>query len=153
MLSVYRNAIGELITQFEATIDHKAGDGMMVFLNDPVEIDNPIKLGAELAMAMRAKVSELIGSWSAIGYDLGFGIGMSYGYATIGLIGEKDRSDYSATGHHVNLASRLCDTAEDGQILITKRMYSELEPSIACDFLEKKEIKGFSNLIDIYNIN
>lgn len=128
VLGEYHHVLGELISGYDATIDHRAGDGMMVFLNDPIVIDRPAVRAIELAMDMRSRVQRLLPGWSRFGSQLGFGIGVSYGPATIGLVGYADRFDYAASGRFVNLASRLCDVARDGQILVTGRVMSELGP-------------------------
>ena len=102
----------KLINTHRAGVDHRMGDGIMVLLNDPLPCEDPAGDAVRLAVAMRAKMVELSKQWKRLGHRLGFGVGVSLGYATVGMVGYEDRSDYTASGTAINVAARLCDMAE-----------------------------------------
>ena len=114
VLAEYHEALGELIYRFEGTLERFTGDGLMVFFNDPLPVDDPAERAVPMAVAMRDRVAELAAGWSRRGNDLGFGIGIAQGFATLGRIGFEGRFDYAAIGSVTNLAARLC--AEAGPV-------------------------------------
>ena len=122
VLREFHAAVGPLVTRFEGTLDHFSGDGLMVYFNDPVPCPDPAERAVRMAVAMRAAVGELMSGWRRRGFDLGFGIGVAQGYATLGRIGFEERVDYTAIGTVTNLAARLCGEARAGQILLSKRV-------------------------------
>ena len=122
LLAEYHGAVGPLIRKHEGTLDRFTGDGMLVFFNDPLPCPDAADRAAKLAIEMRDAVANLVPSWAKRGHTLGFGIGMAQGYATLGRIGFEDRFDYTAIGAVINLASRLCADASDGQILASGRL-------------------------------
>ena len=103
----------------------RAGDGVMIILNDPIQIDEPAAKAVGLAVSLRDEIRLLCNQWRSYDYDLGFGIGLSYGYATLGLVGSQNHQNYTAIGPSVNIASRLCDHASDGEVLATQRVRTE----------------------------
>src|SRR5271167_2823448 len=127
VLREYHDALGPLIHRYEGTLDRFAGDGLIVFFNDPVPCPDPALRAVRLAVAMREAVGSLASSWAARGHEIGFGVGIAQGYATLGRIGFADRFDYSAIGTVTNLAARLCDEARDGQILVTRRIAGAID--------------------------
>jgi class 3 adenylate cyclase len=122
LLSEYHAAIGEIIIKYSGTLERYAGDGVMVIFNDPVPVDNPALQAVLMALDMRTAIGGLIEKWRELGHDLGFGIGIAHGFATLGTIGFEGRRDYAAIGTVSNVASRLCDEAKPGQILISPRV-------------------------------
>jgi adenylate cyclase len=114
VLGEYHDALGPLIHRYEGTLDRFAGDGLIVFFNDPVPCPDPALRAVRLAVAMREAVGSLASSWAARGHEIGFGVGIAQGCATLGRIGFADRFDYSAIGTVTNLAAGLCDEARDG---------------------------------------
>jgi class 3 adenylate cyclase/CheY-like chemotaxis protein len=152
VLREYHDALGALVVEFEATVGHFAGDGLMVYFNDPVPCPDPPARAVRLACAMRKQVGALIESWRRHGHDLGFGVGVSFGYATLGQIGFEGRFDYDAIGSVVNLASRLCDEAEAGQVLINQRVYAAIEELVDVERLPDFTLKGFQRPIPAYNV-
>jgi class 3 adenylate cyclase len=121
ILDDYYQTVGELIRSFNATLGTFAGDGIMAYFNDPVPCLDPAYQAVEMALALREPMGTLIESWKEEGYDLGYGVGVAYGYATLGMVGFESRNDYTAVGSVVNLASRLCSEAHAGEILIDSR--------------------------------
>src|SRR5207247_9585212 len=122
LLADYHAAMGPIVASFEGALDHYAGDGIMVFFNDPVPTPDPARRAIDMAVAMRAAAQDLLRDWRRPGHDIGLGLGISQGYATLGQIGFAERMDYTAIGTVTNLAARLCAEAKDGQILIGARV-------------------------------
>ena len=127
VLREYHSTLGTQIFRFEGTLERFAGDGLMVFFNDPLPCPDPAVQAVQMAIAMRQQMSELIEGWRKRGHHLGFGVGIAQGYATLGMIGFEGRIDYGAIGPVTNLAARLCDKAQGGQILISQRVYTAVE--------------------------
>jgi CheY-like chemotaxis protein len=127
VLQVYHRAMGELLNQYQATVDHFAADGCLAFLNDPVPCPEPAIQAVRLAVAMRDRMADLTARWRRLGNDLGFAVGVALGYATLGRIGFDGRYDYAAIGAVVNTALRLASAARDGQILASGRVASAVE--------------------------
>lgn len=152
VLQTYHRDVGELIARHRGTIDHRAGDGIMVILNDPIPCKHPAYDAVQMAIEMRDHMRTLLRKWRRQDYDLGFGVGIAFGYATLGMVGDETRSDYTANGTVINLASRLCEAAQADQILITQRTLSEIERSFEIESLGTREFKGISRQQKIFNI-
>ncbi|TYL53937.1 adenylate/guanylate cyclase domain-containing protein [Agromyces mariniharenae] len=152
VLAEYHRALGELIYRFEGTLERFTGDGLMVFFNDPLPVDDPAERAVAMAVAMRERVAELAHGWSRQGNDLGFGIGIAQGYATLGRIGFEGRFDYAAIGSVTNLAARLCAVAEAGQILVAQRVYSAAEGLATGEPVGELDLRGFSRPVRAFAI-
>jgi len=152
VLREYHNAVGSLIFRFEATLEHFAGDGLMAFLNDPVPCPDHAARAIEMAIAMRGEVGELRKKWEKRGFELGFGVGIALGYATLGQVGFEGQFHYMAIGSVANLASRLCDQAKDGQILITQRVYADVEDMAEVEPVGEFTFKGFHKPVPAYQV-
>ncbi len=152
VLQTYHEEMGKLIYEFEGTIDHRAGDGIMAIFNDPLPCDNPGLQAIQLAIAMRERMQDLTTEWKNLGHELGFGVGMSVGYATLGLVGFEGRFDYCANGSVVNLAARLSDEALDGQILISQRACNEVVDHIEAKEIGEQTLKGFSQPVLVFAV-
>jgi class 3 adenylate cyclase len=142
VLREYHAAMGRLILEHEGTLERFTGDGMMIFFNDPVEIPDAAERAIRMAVAMQERVSDLAAGWRRRGWDLALGVGIAQGYATIGAIGFEGRVDYGAIGTVTNLAARLCGEAKGGEVLVTSRVATAVEPLIACDDLGPLSLKG-----------
>ena len=152
VLREYHAEMGRLIQEHEGTLERFAGDGMMIFFNDPLEVPNPQERAIHMAVTMRRRLEELHAKWLKSGYELDSGLGVATGYATIGVIGFEGRWDYGVIGTVSNLASRLCGEAKPGQILVPKRLFSSVEPMIEADLIGDLSLKGFHRPITCYNI-
>jgi adenylate cyclase len=152
ILRDYHQAVGAIIHKFQGTIEHFAGDGVMAMLNDPLPCPQPCVQAVRMAAEMRAAVGALTAKWRKHGFDLGFGIGIAHGYATLGRIGFEGRFDYAAIGAVPNLASRLCDEAKDGQILIDGKVRAAVEAIAEIEPLEELRLKGFHRPINAANV-
>ncbi|MBI4205396.1 MAG: response regulator, partial [Betaproteobacteria bacterium] len=127
VLREYHAEMGRLIMAYQGTLERFAGDGIMIFFNDPVELDNPAAHAVRMAVEMRQRFAQLNSGWQKRGYDLHMGIGIAQGYATLGAIGFEGRQDYGAIGNVTNLSARLCGEAKPGQILISQRVLGHVE--------------------------
>ncbi|HEX3243818.1 MAG TPA: response regulator [Chloroflexota bacterium] len=152
VLREYHSAAGPLIARYEGTVGHFAGDGLMVFFNDPFPCDDPTGMAVQLALDLRERMAELSVGWKRQGWNLGFGVGIAYGYATLGVLGFEGRQDYGVIGTVVNLASRLCDEAQPGQILISQRAYRLVEDRVLGEELPELTLKGFLRPVAAYAI-
>jgi class 3 adenylate cyclase/CheY-like chemotaxis protein len=153
VLGEYHATLGELIFHYQGTLERFTGDGLMVFFNDPIPIDEPARRAVEMALAMHDRVATLIEGWSRLGHDLGFGVGIAQGFATLGRIGYEGRSDYAAIGSVTNLAARLCAEAESGQVLVAQRVFSAVESRAAGESVGFLELRGFSRPIRAFNVS
>jgi class 3 adenylate cyclase len=124
----------------------------MIFFNDPVPMPNPAQQAIRMALAMRERVNDLIVRWSKLGHELGFGIGIAQGYATLGAMGFEGRWEYGAIGTVTNLASRLCGEAKPGQILIPRRLLGAVEEIVEAEAVGELTLKGFHRPVAAYNI-
>ena len=152
ILRQYHEALGELIFRHEGTVEHFAGDGVVVLFNDPLPCPDPSARAVRMAIAMRERVTELAETWRKQGHDLGFGVGIAQGYATLGTIGFEGRYDYAAIGPVANLASRLCDEARSGEILISQRALATIEDLVEPEAAGDLVLKGFVRPVTAYRI-
>jgi adenylate cyclase len=153
VLSEYHAALGELIFRYEGTLERFTGDGLMVFFNDPIPLEDPTQRAVEMALVMRDRVAGLVEGWSRLGHDLGFGVGIAQGFATLGRIGYEGRFDYAAIGTVTNLAARLCGEADAGQVLVSQRVFSVVEAIAAGEPVGALELKGFSRPIRVFRVS
>ena len=152
LLRDYHAAIGQIIIKYGATLEHFAGDGVMLIFNDPLPIDKPELQAVRMALEMRDAIGTLTEKWRRLGYDIGFGIGISDGFATLGTIGFEGRFDYAAVGTVSNIASRLCDEAKPGQILISPRVLMAVEDTMKVEPVGELTLKGIRRPMTAYNV-
>ena len=153
VLGQYHREMGRLILEYGGTLERFAGEGMMVFFNDLVEVANPAERAVRMAFAMRERVKDLSQEWRRLGYDLGFAVGIAHGYATLGSIGYEERIDYGAIGTVTNLAFRLCDEANHNQILVSQRVaLGLLEGVVHSEFAGSLTLRGFPEPIKAHTI-
>jgi adenylate cyclase len=148
----YHAVAGELVVAHSGTLEHFAGDGIMVFFNDPVPVAEPELEAAMLALAMRERIGERTERWRKRGYDLGLGAGIAVGYATLGRIGFEGRYDYGALGSVTNIAARLSDEAAPGQILLSQRAYAALEGRVDAEPVAELQLKGLARPMEVYEL-
>ena len=152
LLRDYHAAIGEIIIKYSGTLERYAGDGVMVVFNDPVPVDNPALRAVQMALETREAMGALTEKWRELGHDVGFGIGIAHGYATLGTIGFEGRFDYAAIGTVSNVASRLCDEAKPGQILISPRVFMAVKDVVTVEPVGEFTLKGIGRPLAAYNV-
>ena len=152
LLRDYHAAIGEIIIKYSGTLERYAGDGVMVVFNDPVPVDNPALRAVQMALETREAMGALTEKWRELGHDVGFGIGIAHGYATLGTIGFEGRFDYAAIGTVSNVASRLCDEAKPGQILISPRVFMAVKDAVTVEPVGEFTLKGIGRPLAAYNV-
>ena len=152
LLREYHEAIGASIIKYSGTLERYAGDGVMVVFNDPVPVDNPALQAVLMAIEMRDAIGALTETWRRWGHEIGFGIGIAHGFATLGTIGFEGRFDYAAIGTVSNVASRLCDEAKPGQILISPRVLTKVENAVKVEPVGEFELKGIRRPLAAYNV-
>ncbi|MVT68813.1 HAMP domain-containing protein [Bradyrhizobium pachyrhizi] len=153
VLSEYYEVLGRVIARFEATLISFSGDGLMVLVNAPVPVEEPALRAVDLATEMQKRVQGLIGGWRSRGYQVGFGIGLASGSATVGRIGYEDRLDYTAIGSVVNLAARLCASAADREILMDAGTAASVRGKRSLQDIGSRQIKGFDDAIPVFGIS
>jgi class 3 adenylate cyclase len=152
LLRDYHAAIGEIIIKYNGTLERYAGDGVMVVFNDPVPVENPALQAVLMALEVRDAIGALTETWRRLGHDIGFGIGIAHGFATLGTIGFEGRFDYAAIGTVSNVASRLCDEAKPGQILISPRVLMKVENAVKVEPVGEFALKGIRRPLAAYNV-
>ena len=152
VLRDYHENLGELIFRYEGTLERFLGDGIMIVFNDPIPCVDHTERAIRLALDMRERVNELGTQWRRKGHELGFGIGIATGFATVGQIGFQERREYTAIGSVINLASRLCDEAATGQIVIPARVLASIEQSVKVKALGELTLKGFDKPLAAYDV-
>jgi adenylate cyclase len=152
LLRSYHAEMGKLIFKFEGTLERFAGDGIMVFFNDPIPFDDHTEKAVRMALEMRERAKELRKGWLKNGYDLDLGVGLAAGFATLGNIGFEGRMDYGAVGNVTNLASRLCAEAKGGQILTNQQTLCKIENMVETEDLGEMQLKGIARPVAAFNI-
>ena len=152
VLRDYHAALGELVFAYEGTLEHFAGDGLMVFFNDPPPCPDAPERAVRMALEMRDRVAELAEGWRRHGHSLGFGVGIAQGFATLGRVGFEGRWDYAAIGTVSNVAARLCAQARAHQILISPRVRVALGESFETRPLGAVELRGLARPVDVFEV-
>jgi class 3 adenylate cyclase/CheY-like chemotaxis protein len=152
VLREYHEEMGRLVFEYEGTVGRFAGDGLMIFFNDPLPCPDPAGRAVRMALAMRERMAELSRGWLRHGYELGFGVGITFGYATLGRLGFPGRFEYEPNGSVVNLAARLCAEALGGQILVSQRVHAAVEGAIEVERLPDVSFKGFHRPVSVFNV-
>ena len=152
VLQTYHEAMGVLLNEYGAGVDHRAGDGIMAIFNDPLPCDDPAGDAVRMALAMRARMADLCKTWKRLGHRLGFGVGISLGYATVGMVGSEGRYEYTASGTAVNVAARLCDQAQDGEILISPRAFAAVEGEFEIVAHGELSLKGIQSMLEVHKV-
>jgi class 3 adenylate cyclase len=152
VLRAYHAAVGEAGAAHSATLEHFAGDGVLLFLNDPVrQIDHAL-IAVRLGIAIREAVERLAVGWRRRGHELGIGVGVALGYATLGRVGYEGRYDYAAIGSVVNLASRLGEAAQAGQILVDQRAFAAVEDDVDAEDIGMLDVRGLTRPVHVHAV-
>ena len=152
LMDEYHSTLGPIVSEFEGTVGHFSGDGIMVLFNDPLPCPDAAPRSVKMGKAMREAVSVLQAGWRRRGREIGFGIGIAQGYATLGQVGFAERVDYTAIGTVCNLAARLCGEAKDGQILVSKRIATAVDGDAKLDEIGDLALKGLTQAVAVFNV-
>lgn len=152
VLGEYHQVMGQLIMTHRGTLERFAGDGLMIFFNDPMKLDNPVANAVAMALAMQAKFAPLRAGWTKRGFELELGIGIAQGYATLGAIGFDRRWDYACIGSVTNLAARLCSEARGGQIISNQKSLLRIEDRVQTEFIGELALKGIEHPVKALNV-
>ena len=152
VLERFHDNAGARVADRGGTIGFRSGDGLMVFFNDPVECKDPVLDAVRAAWEIRASFRDIQAPWTRRGHQIGLGIGIASGFATMGLMGLRGRTDYTAIGSVVNAASRLCDAAQDGQILMSQRAMMDLDDRVQASALPPMTLKGFAKPVEVVSV-
>jgi adenylate cyclase len=152
VLREFHDTIGRLVQRFEATVGFLEGDGVELFFNDPIEVPDAPLRAVRLGCALREEMAGLTELWRKRGYELDCGAGIALGFATCGEVGFEGRSDYAAIGSVTNLAARLADEAKGGQVLITQRLYAEIEDLVEAVPAGEFALKGFTRPVPAFDV-
>lgn len=152
ILQGFHDRVGQLVLEHKGTIGFRAGDGLMAFFNDPIPCDEPVLDAVRLGLDIRSAFDELRASWPRLDPSIGIGMGIGSGYATLGLIGFRGGADYTAVGRAVNVAARLCDRADDGEILLGQRAFEDVRDRIEAEPLGAAELKGVAAPVETYRL-
>jgi adenylate cyclase len=152
VLHAYHAELGRLIAAHDGTVEHFAGDGVMIIFNDPAPVPNPALAAVGMALDVREAVARLSVEWKRRGYALDCGLGIAQGFATIGTIGFEGRFDYGTIGKVCNLAARLCSAAEGGEILVSQRVYSQVENEVDAQPKGELALRGFSHPVEAWSV-
>jgi adenylate cyclase len=153
ILGEFHKELGQLVFQFEGTLERFAGDALMIFFNDPFTCPDPPMQAVRMAIEMQKRIAELSASWRKRGHDLALGIGIAVGFATLGQIGFEGRFDYGAVGSVVNLAARLCAEAQGGQILLAPTAFAAVEGAVTAEPIGPLTLKGFHRPVPAYLVS
>jgi adenylate cyclase len=153
VLREYHEALGALIFAYGGTLERFTGDGLMVFFNDPLPVDDAPQRALRMSVAMRDRVRDLAQGWQRRGHDLALGVGIAQGYATLGRIGFEGRFDYAAIGVVTNLAARLCAAAGAWQVLASQRVFHAADGAAAGEQIDEIQLKGISRPIRVFDIH
>jgi DNA-binding response OmpR family regulator len=152
VLREYHAAMGKLIMAYQGTLERFSGDGIMIFFNDPLPLDNPAEQAVRMCIEMQSCFAQLMQMWGKRGHDLEMGIGVAQGFATLGVIGFEGRQDYGALGPVCNLASRLCGEARGGQILVSQKVMGRIEGLVVAERVGDLSLKGFHKPVPAFNV-
>jgi len=152
LLRTYHAALGRLVLQHEGTIERFAGDAVMVFFNDPLPVERPAEHAVRTALEMLESFAPIAARWKKAGHELGLGVGLAQGYATLGAIGFEGRWDYAAIGNVTNLAARLCAEAKGGQVLADRKTMAALENAFEFDAVGPLTLKGFEKPVPAFSL-
>ena len=152
VLREYHATMGAIINEYEGTLDRFAGDGILVFFNDPLPVSDAPRRAAMMALRMQAQFRPMRNRWSKLGYDLELGIGIAKGFATLGAFGYEGRFDYSAIGSVVNLAARLCDEAQPGEVLLDRRAQAAIDDIAKVEHVGPLALKGYAQPVPAFRL-
>jgi adenylate cyclase len=152
LLSDYHVAMGNLVDRYGGTLEHFAGDGVMIFFNDPVPVDGPALKAVRMAFDLQRAFQPIAGAWEHRGHKVSLGVGIAQGEATLGVIGFEQRWEYAAIGSVPNLAARLCGQAQGGQILIDAATCASVGDAVEVAPVGNLQLRGFTQPMPAFRV-
>jgi adenylate cyclase len=152
LLRAYHATLGRTVDEFGGTLEHFAGDGIMIFFNDPIEIDNPAERAIRMALALQRAFNPIAEAWAKLGHEVGLGIGIAQGDTTLGVIGFDQRWEYAAIGNVPNLAARLCGAAHAGEIILDGQTEQDIVGIAQTEFVGALSLRGFQQPVPAFRL-
>jgi len=152
LLRAYHATLGRTVDEFGGTLEHFAGDGVMIFFNDPIEIDKPAERAIRMALALQRAFNPIAEAWVRIGHEVGLGIGIAQGETTLGVIGFEQRWEYAAIGNVPNLAARLCGAAHAGEIIVDGQTEQDIVAIADTEFVGALTLRGFQQPVPAFRL-
>src|SRR5690242_4155931 len=152
LLRAYHATLGRTVDEYGGTLEHFAGDGIMIFFSDPLPVDQPAERAVRMAIALQEAFTPISAAWSKLGHAVGLGIGIAQGEATLGVIGFEQRWEYAAIGNVPNLAARLCGVAQAGEIILDAQVEQEIAPIADTDAIGPLTLRGFQQPIAAFRL-
>ena len=152
LLRAYHATLGRTVDEFGGTLEHFAGDGVMIFFNDPIEVDNPAERAVRMALALQRAFNPIAEAWAKLGHDVGLGIGIAQGDTTLGIIGFEQRWEYAAIGNVPNLAARLCGAAHAGEIILDLQTEQDIVHIAETEFIGALTLRGFLQPVPAFKL-
>jgi adenylate cyclase len=152
LLRAYHATLGRTVDEYGGTLEHFAGDGVMIFFNDPIEVDNPAERAIRMALALQRAFNPIAEAWAKLGYEVGLGIGIAQGDATLGVIGFEQRWEYAAIGNVPNLAARLCGSASAGEIMLDGQTEQDIVHVAETEFIGALTLRGFQQPVPAFRL-
>ncbi|MGA8051933.1 MAG: response regulator [Burkholderiales bacterium] len=153
LLRAYHEALGGIVAEFGGTLEHFAGDGVMIFFNDPFPVERPAEAAVRMSLALQRAFVPIAEAWAKIGHKVGLGIGIAQGEATLGVIGFEQRWEYAAIGNVPNLAARLCGEARAGEIILDAQAEAALVGLADTDPVGPLTLRGFAQPVPAFRLN
>jgi len=152
LLRAYHATLGRTVDEFGGTLEHFAGDGIMIFFNDPLPVDRPAERAVRMALALQSAFTPISAAWAKLGHDVGLGIGIAQGETTLGVIGFEQRWEYAAIGNVPNLAARLCGAARAGEILLDAQTEQDIAHVSDTELVGPLDLRGFKQPVPAFRL-
>ena len=152
LLRAYHATLGRTVDEFGATLEHFAGDGVMIFFSDPFPVDRPAERAVHMAIALHTAFTPIAEAWQKLGHEVGLGIGIAKGEATLGVIGFEQRWEYAAIGNVPNLAARLCGEARAGEILLDAQTEHDIASLVHTEPVGPLKLRGFFQPVPAFRL-
>ena len=152
LLRAYHATLGQRVEEFGGTLEHFAGDGVMIFFNDPLPLDNPAERAVRMALALQRAFTPISAAWAKLGHEVGLSIGIAQGESTLGIIGFEQRWEYAAIGNVPNLAARLCGAARAGEILLDTQTELDIAHMADTETVGPLDLRGFKQPVSAFRL-
>ena len=152
LLRAYHLTLGRTVDDFGGTLEHFAGDGIMIFFNDPLPVEQPAERAVRMALALQRAFAPISVAWAKLGHDVGLSIGVAQGEATLGVIGFEQRWEYAAIGNVPNLAARLCGAARAGEILLDTQTELDIAHMADTETVGPLDLRGFKQPVPAFRL-